>query len=160
MVARLERGELELEAFEPWLAGKLTGGAARSLEAAGLTERIFAGMEADERMVGVVRALRGAGVRTALLSNSWGTTGYERDRFPDLFDAVVISSEVGARKPEPQIYRLAAERLALEPPDCVFLDDLLQNVDGARSVGMEAFVHRNAEFTIPKLERLFGIALS
>ena len=47
----------------------------------------------------------------------------------------------------------------MEPEECVFVDDLLQNVEGARAVGMEAFVHRNAQFTIPKLEELFGVGL-
>jgi epoxide hydrolase-like predicted phosphatase len=117
-------------------------------------------MQPDERMVDVVRRARSHGVRTALLSNSWGSTGYERERFPDLFDAVVISAEVGLRKPEPEIYLFAAERLGVQPPECVFVDDLPQNVDGARAVGMEGIVHRNADFTVPKLEELFGVSLA
>jgi putative hydrolase of the HAD superfamily len=160
MMARLERGEIELDEFERWLASELSQGAARTLHAAGLKELIFRGMEADERMVDVVRRVRSHGVRTALLSNSWGSTGYERERFPDLFDAVVISAEVGLRKPEPEIYLFAAERLGVQPPECVFVDDLAQNVDGARAVGMEGIVHRNADFTVPKLEELFGVSLA
>src|SRR3989440_7474799 len=113
MMARLERGQLELDDFERWLAAELSGGGADALRPGGLKERIFRGMEADEQMVGVVRRIRASGVRTALLSNSWGATGYERERFPDLFDAVVISAEVGLRKPEPEIYLLAADRLRL-----------------------------------------------
>jgi putative hydrolase of the HAD superfamily len=159
MMARLERGQIELEDFERWLAGELSGGIGETLEAAGLKESIFRGMEPDGRMVDVVRRVRGAGIRTALLSNSWGATGYERDRFPDLFDAVIISAEVGLRKPEPEIYLFAADRLGVAPSACVFVDDLLANVEGARAVGMEAFVHRNADFTIPKLEELFAISL-
>jgi putative hydrolase of the HAD superfamily len=160
MMARLERGELELEDFESWLAKELSGGATRTVQAAGLKERIFRGMEPDPRMVDAVRAIKDAGVRTALLSNSWGATGYERERFPDLFDAVVISAEVGMRKPEPDIYLLAASRVAVPAPECVFVDDLLANVEGAQAVGMQAFVHRNADFTIPKLGLLFGVSLS
>jgi epoxide hydrolase-like predicted phosphatase len=160
MVARLERGELELEEFEAWLAGELMEGAARSLDSVGLKQRIFSGMQPDGRMVEVVGRLRRAGLKTALLSNSWGATGYERERFPDLFDDVIISAEVGMRKPEAAIYLFAAQRLGVDPADCVFVDDLEQNVEGARAVGMTGLVHRNADFTIPKLGELFGVPLS
>jgi putative hydrolase of the HAD superfamily len=160
MVARLERGELGLEEFEAWLAAELMEGGAGTLDAAGLKQRIFSGMQPDDRMVDVVRRLRRAGPKTALLSNSWGATGYERDRFPDLFDDVVISAEVGVRKPEAEIYLLAARRLGVDPAECVFVDDLEQNVEGARAVGMTGLVHRNVDFTIPKLQDLFGVPLA
>jgi FMN phosphatase YigB (HAD superfamily) len=95
-----------------------------------------------------------------LLSNSWGGGAYQRERFPKLYDEVVISGEVGARKPEPRIYLLTAERLGVRPEECVFVDDLLQNVEGAEAVGMEGIVHRSAPFTVPKLETLFRVTLS
>jgi FMN phosphatase YigB (HAD superfamily) len=161
MVARLERGELELAEFERWLAGELwpEGAAEDPPGTGGLKERIFSGMEADLSMVGAVGELHAAGVRTALLSNSWGASGYERDRFPDLFDAVVISAEVGMRKPEPGIYLHAAQLVGAEPAACVFVDDLEQNVVAARELGMHGIVHRSAEFTIPRLEALFAVRL-
>jgi len=53
-----------------------------------------------------------------------------------LFDDIVCSAEVGNGQPEPAIYLLAAERLGLEPPECVFVDDLDTNVEAARQVGM------------------------
>jgi putative hydrolase of the HAD superfamily len=111
-------------------------------------------------MIEAVRRARDSGIRTALVSNSWGSGAYERERFPDLYDEVVISGEVGARKPEPRIYLQTAERLRVQPPECVFVDDLLQNVEGAKAVGMDGIVHRSAEFTIPKLEALFGLSLA
>ena len=55
-----------------------------------------------------------------------------------LFDDIVCSAEVGMAKPEPAIYVLAAERLGLEPRECVFVDDLDTNVEAARQVGMQA----------------------
>jgi putative hydrolase of the HAD superfamily len=160
MVARLERGELELEEFEAWLAAELMEGGAGTLDATRLKQRIFSGMQPDDRMVGVVRRLRRAGPKTALLSNSWGATGFERERFPDLFDDVIISAEVGLRKPEAEIYLLAARRIGMDPAACVFVDDLEQNVEGARAVGMTGLVHRNADFTVPKLEEMFGVPLA
>ena len=72
-------------------------------------------MEIDEAMVAGVRAARRAGIRTAMLSNSWGEDRYDRAQLEALFDAWVISGEVGMRKPDPAIYELAAERLGLAP---------------------------------------------
>ena len=63
--------------------------------------------------------------------------------FPELFDGVVISGEVGLHKPQPEIFELAAERVDLEPSDCVFVDDLRENCAGAEAVGMIAVLHRD-----------------
>ena len=160
VVPRLERGEIGVDEFERWLAERLSPGAARPVEAEGLRGRIFAGLEADPAMSGAVARARAAGIRTGLLSNSWGDSGYERSAFGDLFDAVVISAEVGLRKPDPAIFLLAAERVGVPPEECVFVDDLLPNAEAARAVGMEGIVHRSAEFTIPRLEGLFGVPLA
>ncbi len=84
---------------------------------------------------------------------------YERDRFDRLFDAVVISGDVGLNKPAPEIFRLGAERVGLDPEDCVFVDDLRENCEGAKAVGMTAILHRGAEGTLPELERLLGVPL-
>ena len=159
VMARLERGEIGLDEFERWMAEMLSEGLDAPIDPTGIKERMNAGLEADERMIDAVLRLRAHGIRTGLISNSWGPGAYERDRFGQLFDAVLISGEVGTRKPEPEIYRLAAQRLGVEPEECVFADDLLQNVEGARAAGMEGIVHRSADFTVPKLEALFGLSL-
>jgi epoxide hydrolase-like predicted phosphatase len=159
VMARLERGEIGLDEFERWMAEMLSEGLDAPIDPTGIKERMNAGLEADERMIDAVLRLRAHGIRTGLISNSWGPGAYERDRFGQLFDAVLISGEVGTRKPEPEIYRLAAQRLGVEPEECVFADDLLQNVEGARAAGMEGIVHRSADFTVPKLEELFGLSL-
>ena len=150
----LETGELDEGEFEPRF-GALLGVA----ETEGLITRLFAGLAPDERMVGAVRAARSAGVRTGLISNSWGLGIY--DRAPvDLFDATVISGEVGLHKPQPEIYLLACERLAVEPGDAVFVDDLRENCAGAEAVGMQAVLHRDAEETVGRLEDLLGVELA
>ena len=107
-------------------------------------------------MVAAVRAAREAGIRTGLISNSWGTTIYEPELIDGLFHAAVISGEVGLHKPQPEIYLLAAERLATEPDRCVFVDDLRENCDGAEAVGMTPILHRNSDETVGRLERLLG----
>ena len=108
-------------------------------------------------MLAAVAALRRGGVRTGLLSNSWGFEGYPRERFGELFDAVVISGEVGLRKPDPAIYALAADRLGLPAAACVFVDDLDTNVHAAEAAGMTGVVHTGAEHTLPRLAALLGV---
>jgi putative hydrolase of the HAD superfamily len=63
------------------------------------------------------------------------------------------------RKPEPGIYRLAAERLGVEPAECVFVDDLGTNIKGAVAVGMVGVRFVSAEQAIDELEALFGLVL-
>ena len=154
VLRRLERGELTEEEFSAEF-GPMLGLADND----GLIDRLFAGMRADEAMVEAVKAAKRAGVRTALVSNSWGAGRYDRDAFPELFDAVVISGEEGLHKPEPEIYRLAAERVGLPPADCVFLDDLKENCAGAEAVGMTAVLHRGSDSSLPELERLLDVPL-
>jgi epoxide hydrolase-like predicted phosphatase len=160
MIARVERGLVAPREFERWLAGALSEGAPKPLRPAGLRRRIFAGVRRDPAMIAAVERLHAAGTKTALLSNTWGPpVAYGAKRLRAIFDDIVRSDQVGLRKPDPEIYLLTAERLHVSPRECVFVDDLLQNVEGARAVGMQAFVHRNATFTLPKLEELFETSL-
>jgi epoxide hydrolase-like predicted phosphatase len=77
----------------------------------------------------------------------------------ELFDTAVISAEVHRHKPQPEIYRLAAERLGVAPEECIFVDDLRENCEGAEAVGMTAIRHRTAAETIPRLSELTGVSL-
>jgi epoxide hydrolase-like predicted phosphatase len=151
LLRRLETGEIDEAEFEPAF-GSLLGVS----EAEGLTGRLFAGLRPDEGMVGAVRAARRAGVKTGLISNSWGLGIY--DRAPvDLFDAAVISGEVGLHKPQPEIYLLACKRLQVESDECVFVDDLRENCEGAEAVGMTAVLHRETVETLRALDELLGL---
>jgi putative hydrolase of the HAD superfamily len=150
----LETGELDEAAFEPRFAALL-----KLAESDGLIERLFGGLRPDELMIGAVRAARAGGVKTGLISNSWGLGIYERAPV-DLFDETVISGDVGMHKPKPEIYLLACERLGVDPSECVFVDDLRENVTGAEAVGMTAILHRDSAATVAKLEELLGVALS
>ena len=150
----LEVGKLSEEEFGPRFAAVI--GAPHGN---GLIDRLFAGMRADHAMKNAVRAAKDAGVRTGLVSNSWGKGRYDRSEFPVLFDGVVISGEVGVRKPEPRIYELGAEAIGLPPAECVFVDDLPGNLKVARELGMATVHHTSAEDTIPQLERLLGVRL-
>jgi epoxide hydrolase-like predicted phosphatase len=154
LLFELEEGRLSEEEFEPLFAAVL--GVA---EPAQLIDRLFAGMRPDEEMLGAVAAAKRAGVRTGLVSNSWGKGRYDRSRFPELFDGTVISGEVGMRKPLPEIYALGAESIGLPPEECVFVDDLPPNLKPAAQLGMATVHHVTAAETIPQLEELLGVSL-
>ncbi len=152
---RVETGEIGEPEF-----GELVGQKLGIADRDNLIARLFAGMRPDEPMVAAVRRARAAGVRTGLVSNSIGEGRYDRSTFPELFDGVVISAEVGLHKPQREIFLLGAERAGLPPEECVFVDDLRENCDGAEAVGMTPVLHRGAETTLPELERLLGVELT
>jgi putative hydrolase of the HAD superfamily len=154
LLADLETGRLTEAEFEPRFAQLL-----EIEDHHGLIDRLFARMRPDEAMVEAVRSAKRAGVRTGLVSNSWGHGRYDRSAFPDLFDGVVISGEVGLRKPSPEIYSLGAERIGVAATECVFVDDLPGNLKPARELGMATVHHVSAERTVPELERLLGVPL-
>ncbi len=101
----------------------------------GLIDRLFAGSAPEPSMLEAVRRARRAGIRTGLISNSWGTRRYDRAGLAELFDGVVISGDVGIRKPAREIYELGAEAIDLAPPACVFVDDLPFNLVPATELG-------------------------
>ena len=76
-----------------------------------------------------------------------------------MFHAVVISADVGMRKPEERIYRHATELIGLPPAECVFIDDMEANVRAAEAIGMCGIVHTRPEATIARLAELFGLPL-
>lgn len=153
LLIAFEEGRIEEPEFERSFAAILGVGHA------GLIDRLFAGVGPDEAMVAAVRAARAAGVRTGLISNSWGTRRYPREVMEDLFDGIVISGEVGIRKPAPEMYVMGAERAGVEPSACVYVDDLPFNLPPAQELGMATVHHLRAEETVPELERLLGVAL-
>jgi putative hydrolase of the HAD superfamily len=155
-VRGLERGDLGAEDFSERFGELLEVDPVRR---AGLVERMFGHIRPDDRMMNAVREARAQGIRTGLISNSMGAGRYDRSIFPELFDGVVISGDEGMHKPDPAIYELGAERVGLPAADCVFVDDLRENCEGAEAVGMTAVLHRGAERTLPRLEELLGVEL-
>jgi HAD superfamily hydrolase (TIGR01509 family) len=109
-------------------------------------------------MSALVRRARHSGLRTGLLSNSWGND-YPRDGWDEMFDVVVISGEVGMRKPEPGIFRHTLALIGLEPAECVFVDDLPHNIAAAVEVGMVGVLHTSYAESLAELEVLFDRSL-
>jgi epoxide hydrolase-like predicted phosphatase len=158
-VHALERGECSGAEFEQILAARLLRTDGGVVTAKGLLQRMFAASRRVPAMYDMIRAARGAGFRTALLSNSWGCDEYPRADFPGLFDAVVISGECGMRKPEQAIFLHTAKSLGLEPEQCVFIDDIEANVAAAAACGMTGVHHAEAAQTTAELRGLLGVPL-
>lgn len=153
----LERGEVADEEFEATLAALLVSVDGEPVLAAGLLRRMFAASELQAEMLDLIKELRAAGLRTGLLSNSWGVSdGYPRHLFGELFDDVVISGEVGMRKPEERIFQLAVGRLGLLPAECAFIDDVEGNIVAARALGFQAVHHREPTLTRAELSGLLA----
>jgi epoxide hydrolase-like predicted phosphatase len=150
----LETGKLPEEEFEPRFAEAL------GVKAPELIDRLFAGSGPDEEMLAAVLRARQGGIATGLISNSWGTRRYDRAQLAELFDGVVISGEVGIRKPAPEIYEMGAREIGIPPGACVFVDDLPFNLEPAAELGMATVHHRAAPETISELERLLGVQLT
>ena len=94
-----------------------------------------------QESVALTRKLRAAGYRTLALTNFSTETfprAVRRNPFLNEFEGILVSGEERLMKPDPAIYRLLCERYSVTPGKCVFIDDSLPNVEGARRVGMPA----------------------
>jgi putative hydrolase of the HAD superfamily len=154
LLIALETGAIDEVEFEQKFAALL------GVDSDGLIDGLFAGVEPDAAMVEAVRRAHAAGIKTALVSNSWGVHRYPHDIFSELFDGVVISGEERIRKPARRMYELGAERAGVAPAECVFVDDLPFNLTPAEELGMATILHTDAASTVPELERLLGVVLT
>jgi len=153
LLIALETGKLAEDEFERRFAALL------EVAPDGLIDGLFADVHADELMVDAVRRAREGGVRTGLISNSWGVHRYPRETFAQLFDGIVISGEEGMRKPSLRMYELGAERAGVPAAECVYVDDLPFNLTPARELGMRTIHHTDSAATVAELERLLGMQL-
>ncbi len=162
--ARLERGELTMSEFHVAFEAECTtaGGA---VDAAELMGAIAAGFGPRPAMIDAISRIRREGLRTAALTNNWvaddgaRNTSRGTSEINDLFDVVVESAVVGLRKPDPRIYELACERLAVEPAETVFLDDLGVNLKPARALGMTTIKVVDPDAALQDLARVLAIPL-
>ena len=150
----LERGEMAVPDFEIELARALHSYGNIEVDPKGLLDRMFQFFEHAPDMNGLVHRARKKGIKTALLSNSWGNT-YPRHGWDDMFDEVIISGEVGMRKPDAEIYHHTLDLLKVEPQDSVFVDDLAHNIKAATELGMIGILHVDYESTKMEIEAIF-----
>lgn len=152
-VHRLETGELSIADFEVLLAAELRTVDGTAVVPGGMLGRLFAKMQPDPVMFALAEELRATGLTVGLLSNSWGNT-YPRARIDALLDPVVISGEVGLRKPDAAIYELALDRVGVPADRVLFIDDAEPNVLGARASGLQALLHVDHHSTRAALAEL------
>ncbi|MFL6098536.1 MAG: HAD family hydrolase [Actinomycetales bacterium] len=146
----LETGTVTPDEFATYLVGRLRRTDGGTIAVEGLYDRMFAGMHVDPDAFVMLRAARSAGLKTALLSNSWHFA-YPWDELDPLLDVKVVSGEVGLRKPDPAIYGLAAERLGVPVSECAFVDDIEHNVQAADDLGMVAVLFTDLATTLTTL---------
>ena len=151
----LEKGEMSVPDFEVELAHALLTLGNIKVNPTGLLDRMFQFFEHAPDMNGLVHRARKKGIKTALLSNSWGNN-YPRHGWDDMFDEVIISGEVGMRKPDAEIYHHTLELLKVKPNESVFVDDLAHNIKGAAELGMIGVLHVDYDSTKMELEAIFN----
>ena len=162
--ARFERNELDVavfsEAFEAEAAAQ-----GHRLDAS----RVLAALRGEVRpaMVEAIRRLRAHGLPLGMVSNNVSPMerGGRMDEILDMFDVIVESSIEGIRKPEPEIYQRALERLSeavgrrIEAADCAYLDDLGINLKPARAMGFATIKVVDPAAALAELSELVGFPL-
>jgi epoxide hydrolase-like predicted phosphatase len=154
LLIALEKGQMDEPTFERRVAEIL------EVDPDGLIDGLFSTVEPDLAMIEAVRRAHAAGIRTGLVSNSWGVHRYPHDLLGEIFDGIVISAEEGIRKPSRKMYELGAERAGAPADRCIYVDDLAFNLTPAEKLGMTTVHHSSAETTVPQLERLLEMPLS
>jgi putative hydrolase of the HAD superfamily len=152
---QVERGELSQPEFEQRIAQLL------GVQPSGLIQGLLADLRPEPLIAEAVARARTAGIRVGVITNSWGTAPYDpyaAYQLDQRFDAVMISSQVGLRKPESGIYRRAARELALPTERIVFVDDIAENLQSAHELGMAVIHHVDPGTTVRELERLLGLS--
>lgn len=119
-------------------------------------DEFFAGDQLDYALVDQIRTLKQR-YTTAILSNYMSVLREQVEnqwKIGDAFDHLIISSEVGVMKPDPRIYQIALKKTGCQPHEAVFLDDFIQNVEGAQNVGMHAILFKNPQQALADLHKI------
>lgn len=129
-----------------------------------IEEAVYRYLNLNKDLIGVIKKLKDKGFKIALLTNSNRSIFDEKifKLFPDfknLFDEIVISSEVGMVKPDPGIFLHTLDKLGSKPDETVFIDDSKGNVDAAIKLGMDGFVYKDVPSFLKYIKTL-GIDLN
>lgn len=122
-----------------------------------LADDWFDGRETNLAWVAQLRRLRDRGLFVGMLSNMVPTWDAHWRRMVDageLFDDLVLSFEVGLRKPAREIFELAAKRAGVPPEQCLLIDDIPKNCEGARAASWQAIHFTDNDAAIAELDRL------
>ena len=156
--ARFERSDVDFNGFcTEFEAECQTAG--ETVDAAKLMRGITRGFAPRPVMVQAITAIHDRGLRVGALTNNWATTERTTDHTQLGFDTIVESAIEGIRKPDPRIYTLVCERLAVSASECVFLDDLGVNLKPARAMGMTTIKVLDATSALEELSGHLGFTL-
>lgn len=122
-------------------------------ETKAIREEFFAGDVVDRALLDFIRSLRPR-IKTGIISNAWsGLREYIiKQKFDDAFDHIIISAEAGVMKPKAEIYLLALEKMGVRSNEALFVDDFIENVEGARAIGMAAIQFKEPERAIQQIK--------
>ena len=154
-LGELETGRMSEREFLDALARELTEQLDREVELAAFGEQYFEHLEPNQEMIDYMRALRERGYRMAICTNNvkeWEARWRAMLPVDEIFDVVVDSAFVGARKPEPRIYEITLERLGVEPAAALLVDDIEVNCDAARELGIHAVQFKSSQQAIAEIE--------
>ena len=123
-----------------------------------LRERFFGGDQVDPVLVDFIRALRPQ-YKVGIISNAWSQLLDLLDSWEiqDAFDVIIGSGDVGVMKPDPKIYRLALDDLQVLPHKSVFVDDFIENIQGAEALGINPIHFQNTPQALGELKKLLGM---
>jgi putative hydrolase of the HAD superfamily len=150
----MERGEITEVAFLEMLTDSLEPLLGHRPEMHRFKEIYFAALEPNPAMIDLMRALKDEGYRMAMLTNNvreWEPLWRAMLPVDEIFETVVDSGFVGCRKPESRIYELTLEQIDQPAEACLFIDDVLVNIEGARKAGLDAVHFQNNEQAIPEI---------
>jgi putative hydrolase of the HAD superfamily len=150
----MERGEMSEEAFLAELGRGLEPLLDHTPHLHRFRELFIGGLQANAETIELMRELKGRGLRMAMLTNNvreWEAMWRAMLPVDEIFEIVVDSAFVGCRKPEPRIYEITLERLGLPAESCLFIDDILANVEGARAIGLNAVHFQDNEQAIAEI---------
>jgi putative hydrolase of the HAD superfamily len=158
--AALERGELTMPEFNASLEAEARA-EGHTIDAAEIMAMVGRGIGARPEMVAAIERIREHGLKTAALTNNWPSENGSPPGLHGLgiFDVVVESAVEGMRKPDPRIYELTLDRLAVDAADTVFLDDIGMNLKPARAMGITTIKVDSPAQAITDLEAVLGFSL-
>jgi glucose-1-phosphatase len=118
-------------------------------------QEFFGGDVIDRSLLEFLRSLKPKH-KVGLISNAWGglRAYIEREKFADVFDAIIISAEVGAAKPSAKIYQIALEQLQVKPKEAVFVDDVAENIEACEKIGMKGILFKDPDSALNQLKAL------
>jgi epoxide hydrolase-like predicted phosphatase len=148
---RLERGEISEDEFLEHLTDGLEPILGHRPHLHHFRHMFFDALDPNEQMIELMRELKARGLTMALLTNNvreWEPLWRSMLPIDEIFETVVDSAFVGARKPEAKIYELTLERIGVPAEACLFIDDIGVNCEGAEAIGMNAVHFRDDEQAI------------